>query len=73
MTDEAIIRKLCEAVARLEGRDALLEREINMMAGRMAELTKSIAVIKYCILILAIDHITAGGVAKLIPMLKGLL
>jgi hypothetical protein len=73
MSEEEIIRKLCEAVARLEGRDALLEREMSLLAERVKDMSKALTWIKYCFIAVAVDVLTGGGAAKILPLLKGLL
>jgi hypothetical protein len=72
VTDEAVIRKLCEAVARLEGRDALLERELQILADQVKDMGKSLYWIRICIIILTVEAISGEFMTKLLPLIKGL-
>ena len=72
MTDEDVIRKLCEAVARLEGRDALLERELHILADQVKDMSRALHWIKVCLIVLTVEAVSGGSLTRLLPLLKGL-
>lgn len=82
MTDEEIIRKLITAVAKLEERDAAMDRRIDAFQGEMEKIahalshaTRTLNAIRNVLIVVVVQLIATGLLESksLLPFIKGML